>query len=256
MAVTAHAARGTILVVDDDGNIRHLVTTALENEGFHVVEASNGMEALERFDKDKPDLVLLDVMMPVISGLEVLQHIRHKDATPVMLLTGLGSEDNRVTGLQLGADDYMVKPFSVRELAARAIALLRRSGMTAATCPTIEYPGLSVDLTGREVWVDGALVELTAKEFDLLAFLAAAPGRVVTRRQLLRDVWGSSTEWQQEGTVTEHVRRLRQRIEMDPENPRWIQTVRGVGYRFDRRSRNTAAPPAHLDAERQTDSRR
>ena len=235
--MTAASGPATILVVDDEQDVRDLVVMTLESEGFAVVEASNGMEAFERLDKDRPDLVVLDVTMPVINGLEVLQHIRQQGSTPVILVTALGSEDNRVRGLRLGADDYLVKPFSGRELIARVFAMLRRSGMSAAASPTIEYSGLIVDLRGREVWVNGALVDLTAMEFDLLVFLAAAPGRVVTRQQLLRDVWKSSSEWQQEGTVTEHIRRLRQKIETDQDSPRLIRTVRGVGYRFERPDR-------------------
>ncbi|HUP86453.1 MAG TPA: response regulator transcription factor [Acidimicrobiales bacterium] len=233
--MTAAPLQAKVLVVEDEADISQLVAGTLESEGFAVVRAMNGMEAMERLEKDRPDLVILDVMMPVISGLEVLQHIRQKGNTPVILLTALESEDNRVRGLQLGADDYIVKPFSLRELSARVSALLRRAGMVASAAPVIEYPGLRIDLTGREVWVRGELVETTAKEFDLLAFLAAAPGRVFTRHQLLRDVWQSSSEFQQEGTVTEHVRRLRTKVEDDAENPRWLHTVRGVGYRFDRR---------------------
>ena len=234
-AVTTAPLQARILVVEDEQDISDLVATPLESEGYAVVQAANGMEAMERLAKDKPDLVVLDLMMPVISGLEVLQHIRQKGNTPVILLTALESEDNRVRGLQLGADDYMVKPFSVRELSARIGALLRRAGMSASTNPAIEYPGLRIDLTGREVWVRDELVETTAKEFDLLAFLAAAPGKVFTRHQLLREVWQSSSEWQQEGTVTEHIRRLRLKVEDDAEKPKWLQTVRGVGYRFERR---------------------
>ena len=240
--MTSTPLKAKVLVVEDEEDIAALVVSALESDGFEVVSASNGMEAMERVEKDHPDLVVLDVMMPVISGLEVLQNIRQKGNTPVILLTALESEDNRVRGLQLGADDYIVKPFSVRELSARVTALLRRSGMSASTVPTIEYPGLRIDLTGREVWVKGEMVETTAKEFDLLAFLAAAPGRVFTRHQLLREVWQSSSEWQQEGTVTEHVRRLRLKIEDDAEKPRWLQTVRGVGYRFERRTGARAEP--------------
>ena len=232
---TSAPLQATVLVVEDEADIMELVASTLEGEGYAVARAANGMEAMERLDKDAPDLVILDLMMPVISGLEVLQHIRQKGSTPVILLTALESEDNRVRGLQLGADDYIVKPFSVRELAARVQALLRRSNMAAAASPNIEYPGLKIDLAGREVWVRGEFVETTAKEFDLLAFLAAAPGRVFTRHQLLREVWQSSSEWQQEGTVTEHVRRLRLKIEEDAEKPKWLQTVRGVGYRFERR---------------------
>jgi two-component system, OmpR family, phosphate regulon response regulator PhoB len=242
--VTTAPLQARILVVEDEADINELVATTLESEGFSVSRAANGMEAMERLEKDKPDLVILDLMMPVISGLEVLQHIREKGNTPVILLTALESEDNRVRGLQLGADDYMVKPFSVRELAARVGALLRRSGMVAATKPTIEFPGLRIDLTGREVWVKDQLVETTAKEFDLLAFMAAAAGKVFTRHELLKEVWQSSSEWQQEGTVTEHIRRLRLKIEEDAEKPKWLQTVRGVGYRFERRHVPREAPPS------------
>ena len=233
--MTTAPLRAKILVVEDEQDINDLVASTLESEGYAVVQAASGMEAMERLEKDEPDLVVLDLMMPVISGLEVLQHIRAKGNTPVILLTALESEDNRVRGLQLGADDYIVKPFSVRELGARVTALLRRSGMSAAASPVLEYPGLRIDLTGREVWVRDELVETTAKEFDLLAFLAAAPGKVFTRHELLKQVWQSSSEWQQEGTVTEHIRRLRLKVEEDAEKPKWLQTVRGVGYRFERR---------------------
>ena len=233
--MTSSPLQPKILVVEDEQDISELVASTLSSEGFAVVQAANGMEAMERLEKDRPDLVVLDLMMPVISGLEVLQHIRQKGNTPVILLTALESEDNRVRGLQLGADDYIVKPFSVRELAARVTALLRRAGMAAASNPVIEYPGLRIDLSGREVWVRGELIETTAKEFDLLAFMAGAPGKVFSRHQLLTEVWQSSSDWQQEGTVTEHVRRLRLKIEDDAEKPKWLQTVRGVGYRFERR---------------------
>jgi DNA-binding response OmpR family regulator len=238
--------QATVLVVEDEADIMELVAGTLEVEGYGVLRAANGMEAMERLDKDAPDLVVLDLMMPVISGLEVLQHIRQKGSTPVILLTALESEDNRVRGLQLGADDYIVKPFSVRELAARVGALLRRSNMSAASgaAASLEYPGLKIDLAGREVWVRGEFVETTAKEFDLLAFLAASPGKVFTRHQLLKEVWQSSSEWQQEGTVTEHIRRLRLKVEEDAERPKWLLTVRGVGYRFERRQQPRAESAA------------
>ncbi|MDQ3106880.1 MAG: response regulator transcription factor [Actinomycetota bacterium] len=232
--MTTLAPQTKVLIVEDEKDIAELVAHSLELAGYEVVKAATGMEAIERFAKDAPDLVVLDLMMPVISGLEVLQHIRQKGTTPVILLTALESEDNRVRGLQLGADDYIVKPFSVRELAARVGALLRRANVTEAGS-LIEHGPLRIDRSSREVTVEGHLVEMTAKEFDLLAFLAGAPGRVFTRHQLLLEVWSSSSEWQQEGTVTEHVRRVRQKVEADPDRPMWIQTVRGVGYRFDRR---------------------
>ena len=232
-----------ILVVEDEQAIRELVAYTLEVEGYHVFAAENGMEAFERFSTDKPDLVVLDLMMPAITGLEVLQQLRQRSTVPVLILSALASEDNRVRGLQLGADDYLVKPFSPRELVARVEALLRRAGMTSPDSKVIAGD-VTIDLGSREVFVRDRLVETTAKEFDLLAFLARNPGRVYTRHQLLREVWKSSSEWQQEGTVTEHVRRLRVKVEDDPENPRLVQTVRGVGYRFDRRQQRPQAEQA------------
>ena len=233
-----HAPR--ILVVEDEQAIRELITLTLEVEGYQVFTAGNGMEAFERFSTEKPDLVVLDLMMPTISGLEVLQELRQGSAVPVLIVSALASEDNRVRGLELGADDYLVKPFAPRELVARVHALLRRSGGTVPNTK-VTVGSVAIDHASREVFVHDELVETTAKEFDLLAFLARNPGRVYTRHQLLREVWNSSSEWQQEGTVTEHVRRLRVKIEDDPENPRLVQTVRGVGYRFERRaSRQTA----------------
>jgi two-component system, OmpR family, phosphate regulon response regulator PhoB len=225
-----------VLVVDDDADLRSVAVFALEAEGLGVFEAGSGMEAFEILANDSFDLVILDVMMPAISGLEVLQDLRNRNPTAaVMILSGLGSEENRVRGLQLGADDYVTKPYSTRELVARAQALLRRTA-ALASLRTIELDGFVVDLDAREVWIRGAFVETTAKEFDLLAFLAAHPGRVYTRQQLLREVWQSSSEWQQDGTVTEHIRRLRLKIEENPVVPRWLHTIRGVGYRFERRA--------------------
>lgn len=238
MTTSRTAAR--VLIVEDEAELREMVTFTLEVEGYEVLQAANGMEAFEHLASTTaaPDLVVLDLMMPAISGLEVLQNIRQNSNVPVIILSAMGSEENRVRGLQLGADDYMTKPFSPRELVARIQALLRRtSGATSAAAQqTIAYDGLTIDLASREVWVRGDLVDTTAKEFDLLAFLAGNPGRVYTRHQLLREVWHSSSEWQQEGTVTEHIRRLRVKVEEDAERPRWLQTVRGVGYRFERRN--------------------
>ncbi|HEX7167970.1 MAG TPA: response regulator transcription factor [Acidimicrobiales bacterium] len=242
--MTARPTVAKILVVEDEGEIRDLVAFTLEVEGYEVLTAANAMEAFERVAKDSPDLVILDVMMPAISGLEVLEDLRQRSEVGILILSALGSEENRVRGLRLGADDYMVKPFSPRELAARVQALLRRTSSASAARATIAYDGLTIDLESREVWVHGRLVETTAKEFDLLAFLAANPGRVYTRHQLLREVWHSSSEWQQEGTVTEHVRRLRVKVEDDAERPRWLQTVRGVGYRFERRRRDVEIAPS------------
>ena len=221
-----------VLVVEDESEIRELLAFTLELEGYEVLKAANAMEAFELASKGEPDIVLLDIMMPAISGLEVLQELRQRGTTPIIIVSALSAEDNRVRGLQLGADDYIVKPFSTRELVARVEAVLRRAKPNANSGAVMNYGPLRIDTQSREVWVHGRLVETTAKEFDLLAFLAATPGRVYTRHQLLREVWQSSSEWQQEGTVTEHVRRLRVKIEEDAERPRWVQTVRGVGYRL------------------------
>ena len=233
--MSANRASAKVLVVEEEAEIRDLLSFTLEVEGYAVVTASNGMEAFELLANEAPDLVILDIMMPAISGLEVLQAIRQQGSTPTIILSALTNEENRVRGLQLGADDYVSKPYSPREVVARVQALLRRAQGSVAAQTTISYEGLSIDLAAREVFVRGEFVETTAKEFDLLAFLAANPGRVYTRHQLLREVWHSSSEWQQEGTVTEHIRRLRVKVEDDAERPRWLQTVRGVGYRFERR---------------------
>jgi DNA-binding response OmpR family regulator len=238
--MTSAPTAGRVLVVEDESSVRELISFTLEAEGYEVVVAANAMEAFERLAQDHPDLVVLDLMMPAISGLEVLQHIRDNGTLPVLIVSALATEDHRVRGLQLGADDYLSKPFSPRELAARVQALLRRANGSAIGLQTITFDGLGINLASREVWVRGARVELTAKEFDLIAFLASNPGRVYTRHQLLREVWNSSSEWQQEGTVTEHIRRIRLKIEDDPERPTWVQTVRGVGYRFERRTVRSA----------------
>ena len=230
--------RPRVLVVDDMADTRRLVATALTREGFEVVQAENGQVALAMADDQRPDLVLLDINMPGISGLDVMTALRVRHGVPVILLTGRDEENDRVVGLELGADDYIVKPFYVKELAARARAAVRRSKVVApaaapAAAPQVfEFGPLVIHLAEREVHLDGALVETTPKEFDLLAYLAASPRTVFSRQQLLDAVWGSSTEWQDPATVTEHVRRLRRKIEADLENPSWLVTARGVGYRF------------------------
>jgi two-component system, OmpR family, phosphate regulon response regulator PhoB len=221
-----------VLVVDDSREARELARRALESEGFEVDEAADGGAALTSVADKEPDLVLLDLAMPGISGLEVLTQIRRSGTLPVMVLSGRGEESERVLALELGADDYVVKPFLVRELPARIRSVLRRSGGTSAP-PALDFGRLVVRIPEREVLLDGAVVELTPREFDLLAKLASSPRRVFSRDDLLKEVWGSSLDWQDPATVTEHVRRLRRKIEEDPEQPRWIQTVRGVGYRFE-----------------------
>jgi DNA-binding response OmpR family regulator len=220
------------LVVDDDKAVRELLTRYLELEGFNVDVAADGSSALAVAAERPPDLILLDVMLPVVDGLEILSRLRGNSDVPVILLTARGSESDRIMGLKLGADDYVVKPFSPGELSARISSVLRRSG-SGQPRTRLEFDGLVLDLSSREVTVEGAPVTTTAREFDLLAFLASSPRQVFSREQLLAQVWESSSEWQDPDTVTEHVRRLRRRIEPDSDNPRWIKTVRGVGYRFE-----------------------
>ena len=225
----------TVLVVDDEPMLRNLLSRLLRMDGYEVLEAEDGETALDVVAREKPDLVLLDVMLPARGGLDVLGDLRRTSDIPVILVSALGEEADRVLGLKMGADDYVTKPFSAAELSARIESVLRRSAMReapeAARC--LSFDGLVIDLGTREVRVAGGKAEMTAKEFDLLAYLAGSPRHVFSREQLLQQVWGSSSTWQSDATVTEHVRRLRRKIEVDPDNPRWITTVRGVGYRFE-----------------------
>ncbi|MEN8114696.1 MAG: response regulator transcription factor [Actinomycetota bacterium] len=226
---------GTVLVVDDEEIVREVVCTYLEQEGYATRQAAAGLEAVELIESERPDLIVLDVMLPEIDGFSILGELRKREDIPVILLTARTEETDRVLGLELGADDYVVKPFSPRELAARVRTVLRRASRTEAPAlePTISHEGLEIDTRSREVRVDGDLVDLTAKEFDLLAFLASSPRQVFSRGQLLEHVWDSSTDWQDASTVTVHIRRVRRKIERDPNEPRWISTVWGVGYRFE-----------------------
>jgi len=236
MGTSAAAAR-TVLVVDDEPMLRNLLCRLLRMEGYEVIEAEDGQKALSLAASEKPDLVLLDVMMPTRDGLDVLGDLRRTSDVPVIMVSALAEEADRVIGLKLGADDYVTKPFSAAELSARIESVLRRTaahgGPPSSPATRLDFDGLAVDLGTREVTVAGETIELTAKEFDLLAFMAASPRQVFSRDQLLNQVWGSSSQWQSDATVTEHVRRLRRKIEDDPDNPRWITTVRGVGYRFE-----------------------
>ena len=226
-------------MVDDEPMVRNLLNRLLTMEGYEVLEVEDGQGALDVVGKEPLDLVLLDVMLPARDGLDILGDLRRTSDVPVILLTARGEEGDRVIGLKLGADDYVVKPFSAAELSARIESVLRRSRPAAAPEPAatstrcLTFDGLQIDLDTREVQVAGKPVETTAKEFDLLAFLAASPRQVFSRQQLLEHVWGSSSEWQSEATVTEHVRRLRRKVEDDPDQPRWVTTARGVGYRFE-----------------------
>ncbi len=229
---TLGVRRGKVLVVDDDESVRVLLTRYLEMEGFEVDQVSDGGGALAAIASSNPDLVLLDLMLPAQDGLDILTRLRRDSEVPVILLTARGSEADRILGLKLGADDYVVKPFSPGELTARINSVLRRT-RSSAPQSVLQFDGLSLDLATREVTVGNLMVTTTAREFDLLAFLAASPRQVFSRQQLLENVWDSSGEWQDPDTVTEHIRRIRRRIEADPDHPRWIKTVRGVGYRFD-----------------------
>jgi two-component system phosphate regulon response regulator PhoB len=225
-------ATATILVVDDDEHIRTMLARALGAEGFRVDTVGDGASAHAALAAGGADLVVLDVMLAGEDGLDILAEVRRTSELPVILLTGRGAEHERILGLKLGADDYLVKPFSPGELAARINSVLRRSRRPAAAT-ALDFGALRIDLVTREVEIDGAGVSMTAKEFDLLAFMAGAPRQVFAREQLLRQVWDSSSEWQDSATVTEHVRRIRRKIEVDPDQPRWIRTVRGAGYRFE-----------------------
>ena len=223
-----------ILVVDDEPMVREVVVAYLEREGFRVDEASTGSAALKHIEESPPDLVVLDVMLPEVDGFSVLTELRRSGDIPVILLTARTEETDRVLGLELGADDYVVKPFSPRELVARVRSVLRRAAPAATKPPEVlEFDGLVIDEQAREISLLETAIEMTPKEFDLLAFLARSPRQVFSRSQLLEHVWDSSADWQDPSTVTVHVRRLRRKLEKDPENPRWITTVWGVGYRFE-----------------------
>ena len=230
-AAIVHVPR--VLVVDDEATIRDIVRRYLTADGFDVVEAADGEEALRQFEDRRPDLVVLDVMMPGMDGLEVLRRLRATSGVFVVLLTAKAEEVDKLVGLSVGADDYLTKPFSPRELVARVRAVLRRQ-RDAATSPgddTMSFAGLVIDPARREVLRDDAPVELTALEFDLLAALAASPGRVYSRRQLLERVWG----WDYVGderVVDVHVRNLRRALGDDASAPSIVATVRGVGYKF------------------------
>jgi DNA-binding response OmpR family regulator len=226
-------SRAQILIVEDDAELRRLLTQLLSAEGYETHAVSTSMEALAA---PEADLVLIDIVLGDEDGRDLLLELRRISDVPVVFLTGRGHEMDRIAGLKMGADDYIVKPFSAGELSARVESVLRRSGRRdskTARGSGLQYGPLRIDPVTREVEIDGALITLTAKEFDLTLFLASAPRQVFSRQQLLEHVWSSSSDWQDEATVTEHIRRVRRKIESDPDHPRWITTVRGVGYRFE-----------------------
>ena len=221
----------TVLVVDDEPLIREVVVRYLEREGFRVIECGDGETARTLVMRHLPDLVVLDIMLPGIDGLEVCRWIRSQSETPVILLTARGEETDRIVGLELGADDYVVKPFSPRELAVRVRNVMKRSRATVSKDERIILDRLAIDAGTREVTKDGAPLRLTAREFDLLWFLASNPRRVFSRDHLMSRVWGYEAAMDT-GTVTVHMRRLREKVEDDPSQPAHLETVWGVGYRF------------------------
>jgi phosphate regulon transcriptional regulator PhoB len=229
-----------ILVVEDEPDIRKLVNYTLAQERFRVLEAEDGEQGLKIVQREKPDLVILDLMLPGLSGMELCKLLRERSETeklPVLMLTAKAGEADRVLGLEMGADDYLTKPFSPRELVARVRAILRRveSAKPTDQLPAYDKGGLKIDFSTYEVFARGKTIRLTLKEFELLRFLVQNPNRVLSRDQLLDRVWGGET-YVTPRTVDVHIRRLRKAIEKDDSKPRWILTLRGVGYKFDEKA--------------------
>ncbi len=222
-----------ILVIDDEPNLRHTLGYALQQEGYEVVSAVDGEEGIALFANARPDVVILDVMLPKIDGFEVCRRLRRTSSVPVLMLTARDTELDKVIGLEIGADDYLVKPFSMRELIARVRAMLRRSGQEpeAASVAEVERDGLRIDIGKHRVIRDGREITLRPKEFDLLVMLARSPGQVFTREQLLNAVWGIDQAGDTR-TIDTHIKNLREQLGDSADAPRWIETLRGVGYRF------------------------
>jgi len=234
MASSERTAR--ILLVDDEQSLQTLLSYPLRKDGYEVVQASDGRQALERFEEQTFDLVVLDVMLPQIDGLEVCRRLRSRSAVPIIMLTAKAEEIDKVVGLELGADDYITKPFSMREFSSRVKAVLRRAEMSRS----VEESGdeqpmvvgdLRIDFLKRSAKVRGAEATLTYVEFEILQILARAPGRVFTRDMLLASIWGDAS-YRDQRTIDVHIRHLREKIESDPKDPEYLLTVRGVGYRF------------------------
>jgi DNA-binding response OmpR family regulator len=222
-----------ILLVEDEKNIRDAVAAYLEHENYSVTHAGDGVIALELFNKDEFDLVVLDLMLPRLPGEEVCRTIRETSSIPIIMLTAKGGVEDRVLGLELGADDYLVKPFSPRELVARVRALLRRSlGGDELSREQIDLGSIVIDTAGHKVFKNGEPVDMTASEYKLLVTLARSPGRVFTRMELVKKVLGYDFDGY-ERTIDSHVKNLRAKLDDDPKNPRWLFTVHGVGYRFE-----------------------
>ena len=223
----------TVLVVDDEPIVRDVVVRYLQRDGFDTLEAADGDAARTIIESGAPDLVVLDLMLPGTDGLALCRWIRTDSALPVIMVTARGEAADRIVGLELGADDYVTKPFSPRELAIRVRNVLKHAGSppSAAAARTMSFDTLTIDGKAREVTLDGQLVRLTGKEFDLLFFLASNPREVFSRKQLMDRVWGYEAAFDT-GTVTVHIRRLRAKIERDPSQPHRLETLWGVGYRF------------------------
>ena len=230
---SAQRMRGKVLVVDDEPTIGDVVSRYLRRAGYDTHVAATGRDALSRVGSDRPDVVVLDLMLPDVDGLEVMRRLRAQDRkrAAIILLTARGEESDRISGLRLGADDYVVKPFSPAELVARVDALLRRLDRPPESQPRLRFDELEIDPGGRRVLLDGEPVDLTVREFELLFFLARHPGEAFTRDQLMDNVW-QYTFYVDTSTVTVHIRRLRAKLERDPARPRFIETVWGIGYRF------------------------
>ena len=223
-----------ILLVDDEHAVQKLLSYPLRKEGYEVVPARDGREALDRFAAERFDLVVLDIMLPKLDGIEVCRRLRSRSQVPIIMLTAKDDEIDKVLGLEMGADDYITKPFSVREFRSRVMAALRRSDMLGTRPPAREpivAGALEIDVDRRGVMVDDRGVRLTYVEFEILTALAANPGRVHTREMLLERVWGDS-EYRDPRTIDVHIRHLREKLERDPKHPEYLFTVRGVGYRF------------------------
>jgi DNA-binding response OmpR family regulator len=224
----------TILLVDDEDSVQKLLAFPLEREGYRVLQARDGEEALKRFASERVDLVVLDIMLPKLDGLEVCKRLRAESEVPIIMLTARDDELDKVLGLELGADDYITKPFSIREFRSRVRALLRRASVSRPVDEdgeVISAEGLTIDLARRSVEVGDQRVRLTYVEFELLRILASHPGRVYSRRMLLEALWGGA-DYREPRTIDVHVRHLREKLERDPAEPEYILTVRGVGYRF------------------------
>jgi len=224
------AASSIVLVVDDDPDVRAALRDVLGDHGFRVFEAGSGQQARDQIAEHLPDVILLDLGLPDVSGLDILSELIAARSAPVIVLSGRSGETDRVVGLDLGADDYITKPFAARELIARINASIRRRRRDVT--PALAFGELVIDEWTHEVTVAGRRVDLTPREFALLVFLAQSPRHVYNRAQILRHVWGSSDRWQDDNTVAEHIYRIRRKLDAEARD-RWIQTVRGVGYRFD-----------------------